>query len=121
MLITVFTNAQHWFILRATSIDSTPSHLPSQPTSPKWPLPFSFPIDYFYAFSCLFKGCYIYHPSLLIHQWLYSSLLGPGFFFSFVIFFKQTVRLLGRVISPSKGLYINTEQHKHRINAHRHL
>jgi hypothetical protein len=31
-----------------------------------------------------------------IHQWLYSPLLGPGLFFSFVIFFTQTVGLLGR-------------------------
>jgi hypothetical protein len=43
------------------------------------------------------------------HQWLYSPSLGPGLFFSFVIFFTQTVGLLGRVISPSQGLYLNTE------------
>jgi hypothetical protein len=30
--------------------------------------------------------------------------------------FLQTVGLLGRVISPSQGLYLNTRQHKHRIN-----
>jgi hypothetical protein len=53
-----------------------------------------------------------------IHQWLYSTLLGPGLFFSFVIFFTQTVGLLGRVISPSQGRYLHTGQHKHRINAH---
>jgi hypothetical protein len=34
--------------------------------------------------------------------------------------FSQTVGLLGRVISPSQSRYINTGQHKHRINAHRH-
>jgi shikimate 5-dehydrogenase len=28
----------------------------------------------------------------------------------------QTVGLLGRVISTSQGLYLNTGQHKHRIN-----
>jgi hypothetical protein len=60
----------------------------------------------------------IVHVSVFIHQWLYSSLLGPGLFFSFVIFFTQTVGILGRVISPSQGHYLNTEQHKHRINAH---
>jgi hypothetical protein len=53
-----------------------------------------------------------------IRQWLYSALLGPGLFFSFVIFFTQTVGLLGRVISPSQGLDLNTGQHKHRISAH---
>jgi hypothetical protein len=52
----------------------------------------------------------------VIHQWLYSPLLGPGLFFSFVIFFTETVGLLGRVISPSQGRYL----HKHGINAPRH-
>jgi hypothetical protein len=32
----------------------------------------------------------------------------------------QSVGLLGRGMSPSQGLYLHTEQHKHRINAHRH-
>jgi hypothetical protein len=32
--------------------------------------------------------------------------------------FLQTVELLGRVIIPSQGRYLNTGQHKHRINAH---
>jgi hypothetical protein len=49
----------------------------------------------------------------LIHQRLYTSLLGPGLFFSFVIFvFTQTVGLLGRGIGPSQGLYLQTGQHK---------
>jgi hypothetical protein len=34
--------------------------------------------------------------------------------------FSQSVGLLGRAISPSQGRYLNTGQHKHRINAHRH-
>jgi hypothetical protein len=37
-----------------------------------------------------------------IDQWLYSPLLGPRPFYSFVIFFTQTVGLLGRGISPSQ-------------------
>jgi hypothetical protein len=41
-----------------------------------------------------------------IHQWLYSPLLGRGLFFSFVIFFTQSVELLGRVISPSQDHYL---------------
>jgi hypothetical protein len=53
-----------------------------------------------------------------IREWIYSPLLDPGLFFSFVIFFTQTVGLLGRVISPSQGRYLHTGQHKHRINAH---
>jgi hypothetical protein len=60
------------------------------------------------------------HPSIrfihFIHEWLYSPLLGPGLFCS-VIFFTQTVGLLGRVISPSQGRYLHTGQHKHGINA----
>jgi hypothetical protein len=53
-----------------------------------------------------------------IHQWLYSLLLGPGLVFSFVIFFTQSVGLLGRVIRPSQGRYLHTLEHKHRINAY---
>jgi hypothetical protein len=34
--------------------------------------------------------------------------------------FSQTVGLLGRVISPSQDLYLNTGQHKHRINGYTH-
>jgi hypothetical protein len=34
--------------------------------------------------------------------------------------FSQTIELLGRVISPSQGRYLNTGQHKHRINAYTH-
>jgi hypothetical protein len=49
---------------------------------------------------------------------MYRSLLGPDLFFSFVIFFTQTVELLGRLISPSQGSYLHRVQHKHRINAH---
>jgi hypothetical protein len=56
-----------------------------------------------------------YHS--FIHQWLCSSSLGPGLFFSLVILSTQTVGLLGRVISPSQGLYLHTGQHKHRKNA----
>jgi hypothetical protein len=34
--------------------------------------------------------------------------------------FLQTVGLLGQVISPSQGLYLNTGQHKHKIKAYTH-
>jgi hypothetical protein len=60
------------------------------------------------------KGSFIH---FFFHQWLYSPLLGPGLFFSFVIFLTQMIGLLGRVLSPSQGRYLHTKQHKHRINA----
>jgi hypothetical protein len=44
--------------------------------------------------------------------------LGPRSLLQFCNNFLQTVGLLGRVISPSQGLYLNTGQHKHRINAY---
>jgi hypothetical protein len=53
-----------------------------------------------------------------VHQWLYSPLSGPDLFFSFLIFFTQTVGLLGRWISPLQDRYLHAGQHKHRINAH---
>jgi hypothetical protein len=52
-----------------------------------------------------------------MYKWLYKLSLGPGLFFSFVIFFTQTVGLHGWVISPSQGSYLHTGQHKHRLNA----
>jgi hypothetical protein len=47
-------------------------------------------------------------PVTFIHQWLYSPLFDPGYFFSLVILFTQTVGHLGRVISPSQGRYLRT-------------
>jgi hypothetical protein len=41
---------------------------------------------------------------------------GPWPLIQLCIHFSQTVTFLGRVISPSQGLYLNTE-HKHRIKA----
>jgi hypothetical protein len=55
---------------------------------------------------------------LLFHLWLYSP-WGPWPLFSFLIY-TQSVGLLGRGMRPSQGRYLYTEQHKHRINAHRH-
>jgi hypothetical protein len=40
--------------------------------------------------------------------------------FSVSLSFLQTVGLLGPVISPSQCLYLNTGQHKHRINTYTH-
>jgi hypothetical protein len=65
-------------------------------------------------------SCPTYRQSIhsFIHQWLYSPLLGPGLYLIFVIFFTQTVGLLGRVLSPSQGRYLHTGQLKHRVKAH---
>jgi hypothetical protein len=46
---------------------------------------------------------------------IYYFFTGWPLIYSFMII-SQTVGLLGRVISSSQGLYLNTEQHKHRIN-----
>jgi hypothetical protein len=46
-----------------------------------------------------------------------SALASDFCFFSFLIIL-QIVNLLGRAISPSQGLYLNTGQHKHRINTY---
>jgi hypothetical protein len=63
---------------------------------------------------CLLSQIYIY---IYIFHLLYSP-LGPWpLIFSFMIIL-QTVGLLGRVISSSQGLYLNTGQHKHRINTY---
>jgi hypothetical protein len=49
-------------------------------------------------------------------HWLYSP-RGPWPLFSLLIH-SQLVGLLGRVISPSQGRYLNTGQHKQRINTY---
>jgi hypothetical protein len=45
---------------------------------------------------------------------------GPRPLIQFRNHFSQTVGLLGLGISPSQGRYVNTGQHKHRINAYTH-
>jgi Na+-transporting methylmalonyl-CoA/oxaloacetate decarboxylase gamma subunit len=39
-------------------------------------------------------------------------------FFFFIFIILQAVGFLGRVISSSQGLYLNTGHHKHRINTY---
>jgi hypothetical protein len=61
---------------------------------------------------------------MLQSLWIFFSLaLQPpwalAYIFNFIIIL-QTVGLLGRVISSSRGLYLNTGQHKHRINTYTH-
>jgi hypothetical protein len=70
---------------------------------------------FFFFFTCVPRNQCI---SLSFSLWLYSH-LDLGHFFSFLIY-PQLVGLLGRGISLLQGCYLHTEQHKHRINAHRH-
>jgi hypothetical protein len=44
--------------------------------------------------------------------------VGPWSLFSVPWSYTQSVGPLGRGISPSQGIYLYIEQHKHRINAH---
>jgi hypothetical protein len=57
--------------------------------------------------------------SLSLSLSLSTALVDLSRFFSFLIY-TQLVQLLRRGLSPSQGLYVNTEQHKHRTNAHKH-
>jgi hypothetical protein len=54
---------------------------------------------------------YFFNPFLLYRTFTVSS------FSIFLRIYMQSVGLLGRVIGPSQGLYLNTGKHKHRINA----
>jgi hypothetical protein len=58
------------------------------------------------------------------NQFYFSLALQPPWAlvsdFQFRNNFSQPVGLLGRAISPSQGLYLNTGEHKHRINAYTH-
>jgi hypothetical protein len=66
----------------------------------------------------------MYTLSLLLLSFFFSNGSSrhsrPWPFIQFRNNFSQTVGLLERVISPSQGLYLNTGQHKHRINAYTH-
>jgi hypothetical protein len=48
----------------------------------------------------------------------YPAHSGPRTLIQFRNHFSQTVGLLGRVISPSQGRYLHTEQHKHGMNVY---
>jgi hypothetical protein len=63
---------------------------------------------------------YVSFIQSFIHQWLYSALLGPGLFFSFVIFFTQPVGLLQRMISPSQGCYLHRTTQTQNKSTHKH-
>jgi hypothetical protein len=48
----------------------------------------------------------------------YTVLLRCRGFHFYLWIYTQSIELLRRVTGPSQGLYLNTGQHKHRINAH---
>jgi hypothetical protein len=69
----------------------------------------------YYGFRCI-KNAVLCRDisSYIIHSFIHSSVavrpfVGPGLFFNFLIFFTQTVGLLGRVVSPSQGRYLHTK------------
>jgi hypothetical protein len=84
----------------------------------------------------IFKGDFYVHMSL--RYWGKQKSVYAGFFICpnirffyipstytvLVWIYIQSVRLLGRVISPSQGLYLNTGQHKYRkthTHTHTHI
>jgi hypothetical protein len=64
--------------------------------------------------------CLQIHSIYFPPPWLFQPIQGPVLLFSSVIIFSQMVGLPRRVISLSQGRYLNTGQHKHRINAYTH-
>jgi hypothetical protein len=67
------------------------------------------------------------HTIWMFKNWLISKSLSVALqplwtlaTFSVSYSYTQSVGILGRGISLSQGRYLHTEQHKHRINAHRH-
>jgi hypothetical protein len=58
------------------------------------------------------------HTSRYIYYYGSTALFWALTAFSVSWSCKQSVGFLGRGISPSQGLYLHTEQHKHRVNAH---
>jgi hypothetical protein len=84
-----------------------------------------FSIIYLNIYSILFHDsfsifCVLCFPSFcrFFFQMALPAHSGPRPIIQFRNHFSQTVGLLGRVISPSQGSYLNTGQHKHRINAY---
>jgi hypothetical protein len=80
-----------------------------------------------HAYSVLKRECLaVVSNSWAISKWRYGYYYGSTALrwalvaFSVSWSYTQSVRLLGRGISPSQDPYLHTEQHKHRIYAHRH-
>jgi hypothetical protein len=89
-----------------------------------WALRENYMMRSFITGSCFLSVClslYIYiYLSICVSIYL-KPFVGPWPLFSFLILYTQSVGTLrrgGGGISPSQDLYLYTEQHKHKINAH---
>jgi hypothetical protein len=73
-------------------------------------------------FKDIHSFCNIIHICTVLSLSIYRStaLCWALAAFSVSWTYTQSVGLLGRLISPSQGLYPYIKQHKRRINAHRH-
>jgi hypothetical protein len=84
----------------------------------KW---ITFHCSYLHVFrrACCCTRMLGFHSELWVHfMYLFffngsTALVGPGRYFGFLIYLRA-VGLLGRVIRSSQGLYLNTQQQKHR-------
>jgi hypothetical protein len=92
-----------------------------------WLIWFSATLLLFHSIAALLRHCgYMHwHTTRSVQVIIYLStalqpFVGSWPCFQFLDLFTQSVGLLGRGIGPSQGHYLHTEQHKHRINAHRH-
>jgi hypothetical protein len=63
---------------------------------------------------------FVFHKAAIFFSMALPAHSGPRPLIQFRNHFSQTVGLLGRLTSPSQGRYINTGQHKHRINTCTH-
>jgi hypothetical protein len=120
-LITVLTRVDHWFISWPNWIQFTTSYYP-------------FVYDQFWQYSSICASASKMVSSLQVFRLKYyiwfiytylpiygsTALCWALASFSVSWSFTQSVGLLGRGIIPSQGRYLHTEQHKHRINAHKH-
>jgi hypothetical protein len=76
--------------------------------------------SYFLDLTNLHSNFFMHILQSFFFRWLSQPIQSPSLLFSSLIIFSQTVGLLGRVISQSQGRYLNTGQHKQRINAYTH-
>jgi hypothetical protein len=105
------TLCQTWYIFLNNNIRSSDATVCRGSNTNDWPLP---------AVSIILWLLGV----LLLHNYYYYYYCGSaGLCWSLAAFsvswsYTLSVRLLGRGISASQVLYLRTEQHKHRINAH---
>jgi hypothetical protein len=78
---------------------------------------------YFFFLSLLYLFSFIWISAAAFHVYAYLICSSDTFtvsrlFLFLILIVLQTVGLLQRVISSSQGLYLNTGQHRHRVNTH---